>query len=192
MKEKFHKFLESVTNFFSPQPSPEVVTEVLDLLDRKEEEQSEKTNAVKKDLEKNLSKRVFFEKSLENGIAVLYLDPRISGVIVPEKFSGQSLLVLNYSYKYGVNDFMFDDNLVVASLSFGGFPFRCVVPWEAVGAIVDHSRGILCNFGGLSEEDVMALKVKEKEKTEIEKSPDRVFQTKNGKAKLMLIKGGKE
>jgi len=85
-------------------------------------------------------KRKLFATLLETGITALHLDPRRPGVIVPGRFADQSWLVLNYSYRYGIADFRFDDQVVEASLSFAGQPFYCRVPWQAVFAMTDSTR----------------------------------------------------
>lgn len=85
-------------------------------------------------------KKKLFATLLDMGITALHLDPRRQGVIVPGRFRQQNWLVLNYSYRYGIADFRFDDQVVEASLSFGGQPFYCRVPWAAVFAITDNSR----------------------------------------------------
>lgn len=91
-------------------------------------------------------KRELFSKSLQGGIASLYLDPRVEGVKVPERFRGSPTLVLNYSYKYHIADFDFDDEKVVASLAFGGVPFQCIVPWDAVMGIGNQSESCYYSF----------------------------------------------
>jgi stringent starvation protein B len=85
-------------------------------------------------------KRKIFEQLLGQGIATLHLDARRPGVIVPVRHTCDEWLVLNYSYRYGIADFTFDDVRVFASLSFQGRPVGCSVPWEAVFAITDATR----------------------------------------------------
>lgn len=85
-------------------------------------------------------KRKLFAALLQEGVTALHLDPRRPGVIVPGRFGSQGWLVLNYSFRYGIADFRFTDQEVEASLSFGGQPFYCRVPWTAVFAITDNSR----------------------------------------------------
>lgn len=85
-------------------------------------------------------KKKLFMTLLESGITALHLDPRRVGVIVPGRFRIQNWLVLNYSYRYGIADFRFDDQIIEATLSFGGQPFYCRVPWSAVFAITDSTR----------------------------------------------------
>ncbi len=89
---------------------------------------------------RNLQKRKVFDELLQQGIAALHLDARRAEVMVPPHLAGQAWLVLNYSWRYGVSDFRFDDEMVEASLSFSGQPYFCRVPWSAVFAVTDPSR----------------------------------------------------
>lgn len=91
-------------------------------------------------VDRNRAKQRCFRHLLETGVTALHLDARAPGVIVPERFRDDPWLVLNYSYRYNVTDFAFDDNEVRASLQFSGQPQLCVVPWTAVFAITDEGR----------------------------------------------------
>ncbi|MEY3014690.1 MAG: hypothetical protein RIT45_3425 [Pseudomonadota bacterium] len=81
-----------------------------------------------------------FGELLELGVTALHLDARIDSVRVPPWLRDRGWLVLNYSYRYNIADFEFDDQGVFASLSFGGRPFPCWVPWSAVFAISDAEQ----------------------------------------------------
>ncbi len=81
-----------------------------------------------------------FSELLELGITALHLDARAEGVRVPPWLRDRGWLVLNYSYRYNIADFEFDEQGVFASLSFGGRPFPCWVPWSAVFAISDADQ----------------------------------------------------
>ncbi len=89
---------------------------------------------------RNLQKRKIFDDMLQAGIAAVHLDARQPGVLVPPHLADQAWLVLNYSWRYRVADFRFDDEAVEASLSFGGQSHFCRVPWAAVFAVTDPGR----------------------------------------------------
>ncbi len=76
-----------------------------------------------------------FEAMLEHGLTAIVLDPRLPGVVVPRWLQKQDTLVLNYAWKFHLQDFRFDAEAVEASLSFRGTPTFCRVPWAAVVAI---------------------------------------------------------
>lgn len=85
-------------------------------------------------------KRALFSELLQDGIVSLHFDPRAPGVQVPARFVGQAQLVLNFSYRYRLHDFAFSQDVVEATLSFGGQPFFCRVPWYAVFAVTNDGR----------------------------------------------------
>jgi stringent starvation protein B len=72
---------------------------------------------------------------LDRGVAMLHLDARRPGVQVPQQHAQDAHLRLNLSYRYGIPDFDVGDQRVQATLSFGGRPFRCIIPWTAVFGI---------------------------------------------------------
>jgi stringent starvation protein B len=128
---------------------------------------------------KNIEKRKCFEEALQQGVASLHFDPRMEGVSVPEKYSSNEELILNYSYNYGIPDFFIDDKEVIATLSFGGFPYKCVVPWESVIIIMSASP------------PAEKKHVKQKVKLEVHTNKDYVEKSDKPSPKLTLIKGGK-
>lgn len=91
-------------------------------------------------VDRNRAKQRCFRHLLETGVTALHFDARAPGVVVPERFRDDPWLVLNYSYRYNVADFEFDETEVRASLQFSGTPHLCVVPWTAVFAITDEAR----------------------------------------------------
>jgi len=78
---------------------------------------------------------------LERGVAMLHLDARRPGVIVPTQYAQDPHLRLNLSYRYQIPDLVIDDALVRATLSFGGRPFQCTVPWEAIFGVTSQATG---------------------------------------------------
>ena len=78
---------------------------------------------------------------LQRGVAMVHLDARQPGVEVPPQFTSDAHLRLNLSYRYGIPDFEVRDDRVQATLSFGGQPFFCVLPWEAVFAVTSSGTG---------------------------------------------------
>ena len=81
---------------------------------------------------RNDGKLEIFKKGLENGIVMITLDATREGVSVPSRFSKDFALSLNFSYRYNLPDFAFDEEGVSATLSFDEGYFYCLVPWEAV------------------------------------------------------------
>lgn len=139
-----------------------------------------------------IAKKEFFSRALQGGVASLYLDPRVQGVLVPDKLRGSPTLVLNYSYRYHIADFDFDNEKVIASLSFGGVPFQCVVPWDAVMGIGNQGESTFYSFvPDLPQaEDKTTLQSSENKKPEFDQvSHDRALENRK---KFQVLKGGKE
>jgi stringent starvation protein B len=73
-----------------------------------------------------------FARLIEQGMTMVSLDARREGVRVPHHLAGELLLNLNFSLRFGIDDFAFDDDGVRASLTFNKVPFFCEIPWSAV------------------------------------------------------------
>lgn len=93
-----------------------------------------------------LKKLGVFKKYIEQGMVSVTLDPRIEGVSVPDHFVNRPELVLNFSYRFFIDDFAFNEHAVCASLSFSGRPFFCVVPWGAVKMMLSHHDNSMAVF----------------------------------------------
>jgi stringent starvation protein B len=78
---------------------------------------------------------------LQCGVAMVHLDARRPGVVVPERYLGDAHLRLNLSYRYSIPDLEIDDRRVQATLSFGGQHFHCVLPWPAIFGITSNASG---------------------------------------------------
>lgn len=65
------------------------------------------------------------------------LDPRDSGVEVPDQFKQLPQLQLVYGWNLPIKipDLRWDADALTATLSFGGVPFPTRVPWSAVVAM---------------------------------------------------------
>ena len=82
-----------------------------------------------------------FAKLIERGMVMITADARKDNARVPPRFAGDLELKLNFSHKFGVADFFYDDDGVRASLSFGGQAFFVDVPWTAVYGMLSHVDG---------------------------------------------------
>ena len=78
---------------------------------------------------------------LARGIAMVHLDARRPGVVVPPQYAMDAHLRLNLSYRYGIPDFDIAEQRIQATLSFGGRTFRCILPWGSVFGITSHGTG---------------------------------------------------
>ncbi len=82
----------------------------------------------------------FIGELLGEGPVLLHVDARRGGVAVPERLAGDAKLVLRFGYNLSpaIADLEVDDEAVSGTLTFGGVPFYCVLPWPAVYAVVSE------------------------------------------------------
>lgn len=88
---------------------------------------------------------------LEQGIAMVHLDPRKDGVQVPQRFRGDAVLRLNFAYGFKLPALTIDDEGIYAILNFQGERAGCNIPWSAVFALTSPE---LDHNGRLWPEDV--------------------------------------
>lgn len=80
-----------------------------------------------------------FQELIARGKTMVTLDARRPGVRVPKHFKDELQLNLDFSTRFaGVVDFEWDDVGVRSTLTFGGQPTYCDVPWSAVWAMRSH------------------------------------------------------
>ena len=81
-------------------------------------------------------KRRTLEHLLARGPVLVHVDARRAEVAVPARFRADASLVLRFGYNLqpAINDLTVDDDAIAGTLTFGGQPFRCVLPWSAVYA----------------------------------------------------------
>lgn len=82
-----------------------------------------------------------FARLIERGMVMVTLDARTGIARVPVKLASELQLNLNFSHRFGLEDFDYDDDGVRASLSFGGHPFFCDLPWSTVYGMTSHVDG---------------------------------------------------
>lgn len=63
------------------------------------------------------------------------------GVVVPEAVRKEKMNGLNFSKRFGISDFAFDDDGVRASLAFGGVNIFCDIPWSSVVSMTCAKTG---------------------------------------------------
>ena len=81
-------------------------------------------------------KRRTLETLLARGPVLVHVDARRSEVSVPPRFRADASLVLRFGYSLSpaIADLTVDEEAIGGTLTFGGQPFRCVLPWTAVYA----------------------------------------------------------
>jgi stringent starvation protein B len=81
-------------------------------------------------------KKRTLEALLARGPVLVHVDARRTEVTVPARFRADPSLVLRFGYNLSpaIGDLQVDDNAIAGTLTFGGQPFRCILPWTAVYA----------------------------------------------------------
>lgn len=92
-------------------------------------------------------KRTVIDDLLGRGPVLVHLDARRTDVAVPERFRSEAKLVLRFGHGLTppIPDLTIDEHGMSATLTFGGAPFRCVLPWPAIYAAVadGEQRGMV-------------------------------------------------
>ena len=81
-------------------------------------------------------KKRTLETLLARGPVLVHVDARRTEVAVPPRFRADASLVLRFGYNLNpaIGDLTVDDEAIAGTLTFGGQPFRCILPWSAVYA----------------------------------------------------------
>jgi stringent starvation protein B len=92
-------------------------------------------------------KREVVSRLLGDGPILVHLDARRPGVAVPDGLASDPRLVLRFGHGLtpAIADLDIGDDALSGTLSFGGIPHRCVLPWSAVYAVVSEGdqRGMV-------------------------------------------------
>lgn len=92
-------------------------------------------------------KREVVSRLLGDGPILVHIDARRPGVAVPGNLAGDPRLVLRFGYSLtpAIVDLEIGEEALSGTLTFGGVPHRCVLPWCAVYAVVSEGdqRGMV-------------------------------------------------
>jgi len=92
-------------------------------------------------------KREVVDDLLSEGAILVHLDARGEGVGVPAQFGGDPKLVLRFGFNLtpSIPDLQVDERGLRGTLTFGGVPHFCELPWSSVYAVVSeaNSRGLV-------------------------------------------------
>jgi stringent starvation protein B len=90
------------------------------------------------DTGKPASKSELLESLLDRGMVMVTVDARRPGVDVPAHFADDPRLRLNLSYRFQLPVEM-NDWGIRATLTFGGVPHDCKLPWNSVYQVYSHA-----------------------------------------------------
>jgi stringent starvation protein B len=92
-------------------------------------------------------KRTVVDDLLSRGPVLVHFDARRGDVQVPPRFVREAKLVLRFGHALSppIPDLVVDEKGIAGTLTFGGVPFRCVLPWVAIFAAVQDGdqRGMV-------------------------------------------------
>ena len=91
-------------------------------------------------VEPSSSKQALLRKLLEESMVLVTLDARLEEVRVPKHLRGDPQLRLNLSHRFGL-PLNLDENGVQATLTFGGVPYDCELPWSSIYILLSHATG---------------------------------------------------
>jgi len=114
---------------------------------------------------------------LGEGTILVHVDARRDGVSVPDRLRSDPRLVLRFGYGLtpAIADLEVGEEALSGTLSFGGVPHRCVLPWPAVYAVVSEAdqRGMVWPDDVPPEAMASADKEADREPEESGKKPPR-------------------
>ncbi|MBL4635492.1 MAG: hypothetical protein JKY56_16655, partial [Kofleriaceae bacterium] len=86
------------------------------------------------------NKRALVEELLSEGPVLIHIDARHPLSQVPERFTDDPKLVLRFGYDLtpAIVDLSIDNDGIYGTLTFGGVPFRCVLPWLCIYSVVSE------------------------------------------------------
>ena len=92
-------------------------------------------------------KRELVEKLLGDGPILVHIDAQRDEISVPASFRQDPKLVLRFGYGLtpAIVDLSVDGDGIAGTLTFGGVPHRCILPWQAIYAVVSEvdQRGMV-------------------------------------------------
>lgn len=83
--------------------------------------------------------RDVLDDALSRGKVYIHVDPTIAGVDLPSALMSRERVPLVIAWQAPHIDLQLDEDGIAATLRFSGNPYRCVVPWPALLAVIsDH------------------------------------------------------
>lgn len=83
----------------------------------------------------SMSKKEYFQSLLNTGMVQVLVNPRARGVKLPPELKTDAVLALNWSNKFNIKDFAFDQKGVRGTLSFNSTAFFVDTPWKSIWAM---------------------------------------------------------
>jgi stringent starvation protein B len=90
----------------------------------------------------NVEKQAQMLHLLKMGTVMVFTDARRSGVMVPDKHTGDFQLRLNFDYAFEIGDFKVLPDGLEATLSFNQIDAFCRIPFSAVYLMICHESQV--------------------------------------------------
>ena len=85
--------------------------------------------------------RTLLIEALDRGKVYIHVNPRVDGVDLPVSLMGRERVPLIVAWRAPQIDLQLGEHTIDATLRFAGQPYRCVIPWAALVAIIsDHPQ----------------------------------------------------
>lgn len=82
-----------------------------------------------------INKKEYFEDLMNTGLVQVLVNPKMRGVKLPPSLKSEAIVALNWSYKFNIKDFSFDDKGIRGTLSFNSKEFFVDTPWKSIWGI---------------------------------------------------------
>jgi stringent starvation protein B len=134
------------------------------------------------------SKQELLESLLERGMVMITLDARRPGVDVPAHFADDPRLRLNLSYRFQLPLDM-NEWGVRASLTFGGMPHECKMPWNSVYQMYSHATKDQFLFPADVPEDLVQATLAQGEDTATPIQPSQAQPAAKSRPRFTVVEG---
>ena len=80
--------------------------------------------------------RALLEEALNRGKVYLHVNPKVEGVSLPPSLMARDRVPLVVAWGAPGIELDLGETVIAATLRFSGEPFRCVIPWASLLAII--------------------------------------------------------
>lgn len=96
--------------------------------------QKKKLISIDPEVEITNPKQEAVQNLLQNGKVALMILPKKGGVSLPHSLMNLDSVRIDVSHSFDTKDLYIDEDRIECTLSFGGSPFKTIIPWTAVYA----------------------------------------------------------
>lgn len=82
-----------------------------------------------------VDKYTYFSKLIDTGLIQILINPKLRGTKLPLNLKKEAFVALNWSHKFNIKDFEYDDKGVRGTLTFNAKDCFVNIPWKSIWAI---------------------------------------------------------